>query len=205
VALQPCHPLGLACDKNMSWKVHLLYSRNICYSLIHYIYLLLLYRYWLIPLCHIDPDVSFFGKENHLSEEDKALLHDLGRITNFKAVSDVPAFWSQTDRSEMRAFILNNDDDDGGSGVTKEQPAGKSGVVVTRKSYSSFVINDREVSFAKAIPIPVSPVPRWLWLILRWLLHILLKQHWVMRFFSQLDDNKYAARRKRVRAAYNLH
>ncbi len=167
--------------------------------------MLLLYRYWLIPLCHIDPDVSFFGKENHLSEEDKALLHDLGRITNFKAVSDVPAFWSQTDRSEMRAFILNNDDDDGGSGVTKEQPAGKSGVVVTRKSYSSFVINDREVSFAKAIPIPVSPVPRWLWLILRWLLHILLKQHWVMRFFSQLDDNKYAARRKRVRAAYNLH
>jgi hypothetical protein len=164
-----------------------------CYSL----YVLLLHRYWLIPLCHIDPDVSFFGKENQLSEEDKTLLHDLGRITNFKAVSDVPAFWSQFDRADMRVFILNNDDDDGGNG-------GKSGVVVTRKSYSSFKINDREVSFAKAIPIPVSPVPRWLWLIVRWIFHIPLKQHWFIRFFAQLDDNKYAARRKRVRAAYNL-
>jgi hypothetical protein len=110
----------------------------------------------------------------------------------------------QSDRADMRAFILNNNDDGSGSGGKKGQPAGKSGVVVTRKSYSSFKINDRQVSFAKAIPIPVSPVPRWLWLVLRWLLHILLKQHWVMRFFAQLDDNKYAARRKRVRAAYSL-
>jgi alpha-galactosidase len=143
-------------------------------------------RYWLMSLCHIDPDVSYFGKENNLTDEEKSILHNLGRITNFKAISDIPIFWSAADRADIREFIK--------PGQSK----------IKRINYSTFEIDGNQVSFAKAVPIPTSPLPTWLFSLLRWVFSFLLKQHWVMRFFAYLDDMKYAARRQRARIAYKL-
>jgi alpha-galactosidase len=66
-------------------------------------------RLWLAPAIHIDPDVAYFRtRYNLLTEGQKRLLQDLGRITGYRATSDPPA-WLDPDESAAAINYLSSE------------------------------------------------------------------------------------------------
>ena len=105
-----------------------------------------IHRLWLKSLVNIDPDVLFFrSKYNALKPHENQLLQDLGTITGFKATSDLPQWWTSSEKEKVREFL-------------------ESTPTVEKMSRYGYHIDGREVDFSPAIPIPASnmEVPVWL-------------------------------------------
>ncbi len=95
-----------------------------------------LHRLWLKDLIHVDPDVAYFrSRHNRMTREQVGLLHDLIRITSFKATSDLPHWLTPKERAGLRAFL-------------EEQPE------IEQISRYQFKIDGRLVDFAPTIPLP---------------------------------------------------
>ncbi len=89
-------------------------------------------RLWLSPIVHTDPNVLYFRSNDiHLTPEQKRLLQDLGRITGFKATSDLPAWLSDEERHALHSLLESADE-------------------VKRTGRYTFTINGREVPPASA-------------------------------------------------------
>jgi alpha-galactosidase len=105
-----------------------------------------LHRLWLKPLVHIDPDVLFFRRQwNALTPQESQLLQDLGTLTGFKATSDLPWWWTESEREKVRE-------------VLEAQPK------VQRLNRYHYQIDGRVVDFSAAIPIPTSYMDFPVWL-----------------------------------------
>ena len=105
-----------------------------------------IHRLWLRPLVNIDPDVLYFRSRYHaLKAHEQQLLQDLGRISGFKATSDLPQWMAAKEREALRQFLEAN-------------PTIES---VERYKYR---IDGRAVDFSPAIPIQTSDkkIPIWL-------------------------------------------
>lgn len=106
-------------------------SRNALRTTVH--------RLWLRPLVHTDPDVVYFrSRQNHLSEEQKALLRDLAHIAGFKATSDIPSWLTEAERQALREFLEHQ---------PQIQPIGR----------YLYLLDNRLVDFAPHIALPPSP------------------------------------------------
>ena len=104
-----------------------------------------LHRLWLQLLVHTDPDVIFFrSKHNALKKYEKELLQDLGRISGFKATSDLPQWLTHGERESLREFLESTPE-------------------IQKTSRYQYQIDGRQVDFRPAIPLPASVnVPVWL-------------------------------------------
>jgi len=105
-----------------------------------------IHRLWLKPLVNIDPDVMYFrSKHNSLKLHEQQLLQDLGTLTGFKATSDLPQWWEESEKEKVRDFLTADS------------------TVQKMKRYE-YQIDGREVDFNPAIPIPISNmgIPIWL-------------------------------------------
>ncbi len=93
-------------------------------------------RLWLSPIVHTDPDVLYFrSRETTLTDRQKQMLQDLGRITGFKATSDLPEWLSNEDHAALRGFLQESNS-------------------IKRTGRSTFIIDGREVNFDSALDIP---------------------------------------------------
>ena len=103
-----------------------------------------LHRLWLKPLVNIDPDVMFFrSQHNALEAAEQQLLLDLGTISGFKATSDLPQWMNRSDLDSVRKFL-------------------EADIHVRKISRYKYQLNDREVDFSPAIPLPEHrQVPIW--------------------------------------------
>ncbi len=98
-----------------------------------------LYRLWLQPLVHTDPDVVYFRtRQNRLTPEQKSFLQDLAEVSNFKATSDIPAWLTADEREALRDFF-------------ERRPE------VQKTGRTSYRIGGREVDFGPHIQIPALP------------------------------------------------
>jgi alpha-galactosidase len=96
-------------------------------------------RLWLQPLVHTDPDVVYFrSQNNHLTDEQKALLIALAQICNFKATSDIPAWMTSSECSDLREFL-------------ESEPT------IQKKDRTSYLIANHEVDFSTHIVMPALP------------------------------------------------
>jgi len=105
-----------------------------------------LHRLWLSPLVNVDPDVMFFrSKHNALKSHEKQLLLDLGAISGFKATSDLPWWWNESEREKVRFFLSANPK-------------------VQKLQRYQYQIDEYIVDFSPAIPIQTSDknIPVWL-------------------------------------------
>jgi len=125
-------------------------------------------RLWLAPLLHIDPDVAYFRSKNTtLTPAQNAMLQDLAQVCNFKATSDLPQWWSEAEREQVRQFLT-------------QQPA------VERTGRGTFKLDGREVDFSAALNLPlarrISPAtPVILWG---------GEQKWLIRMLNRLENQK---------------
>ena len=96
------------------------------------------HRLWLKPLVNIDSDVMYFrSRFNALKPHENQLLQDLGRITGFKATSDLPQWWKPSEFERVREFLSADS-------------------TIQKKKRYEFQVDGREVDFTPAIPIPAS-------------------------------------------------
>jgi alpha-galactosidase len=96
-------------------------------------------RLWLKPLVHTDPDVAYFRSvECTLDEAQKALLQDMTYVCEFKATSDLPHWWTDTEREQIRAWLT-------------AEPA------IERTSRATFSLDSRAIDFNPALPLPQPP------------------------------------------------
>lgn len=105
-----------------------------------------IHRLWLSPLVNVDPDVLFFrSKYNWLKPNEKQMLQDLGRITGFKATSDLPQWMSALDLAALRKFL-------------------ESSSSVERLKGYKYQIDQRTTDFSPAVPLQSSAkkIPVWL-------------------------------------------
>lgn len=97
-------------------------------------------RLWLKPLVHTDPDVAYFRAiECTLDEEQKTILQDMTQICEFKATSDLPHWWTDTKREQVRAWLT-------------AEPA------IQRTGRATFSLDGRAVDFSPVLPLPRPPV-----------------------------------------------
>jgi alpha-galactosidase len=128
-------------------------------------------RLWLKPLLHIDPDVAYFRSiECSLTPEQKSLLQDLTEICQFKATSDLPQWWTTSEREQVRAWLETN-------------PAS-----LRRTGPGSFQLDQREVDFSPALELPTAP--RGIDRLLRALYAWGGGQNWIMRNRFKAWKNK---------------
>lgn len=105
-----------------------------------------LHRLWLGPLVHVDPDVMFFrSKYNALEPHENQLLQDLGAITGFKATSDLPGWWKESEKAKVREFLETTP-------------------TVRKMKRYQYRIDGREVDFSPVVPIPASAMEYPVWL-----------------------------------------
>ena len=104
-----------------------------------------LHRLWLQPIVNADPDVMFFrSKHNALKPHEKHLLLNLGALSGFKATSDLPQWMSREDLDTLRVFLETD-------------------YTVRKISRYKFQINDHEVDFSPAMPLPKHRhIPVWI-------------------------------------------
>jgi alpha-galactosidase len=96
-------------------------------------------RLWLAPLVHTDPDVAYFRlKESKLTAKQNAMLQDLAQVCNFKATSDLPQWLTNSERTTLYEFLVN-------------QPQ------VKRIGRDTFQLDGRQVDFSAAMPLPEPP------------------------------------------------
>jgi alpha-galactosidase len=104
------------------------------------------HRLWLQSLVNIDPDVMYFrSRHNVLKPHENQLLQDLGTLTNFRATSDLPRWWKQSEKEKVREFL-------------------KAVPMVQKKKRYEFQVDERDVNFSPAIPIPASNLGFPIWL-----------------------------------------
>jgi alpha-galactosidase len=109
-----------------------------------------IHRLWLKPLVNVDPDVMFFrSRYNWLKPHENQLLQDLGAIARFKATSDLPQWWTASEREKVREFL-------------EADPQ------VQKKTRYKYQIDGRDVDFSPAIPIPVAKINIPVWLAKNW-------------------------------------
>lgn len=90
------------------------------------------HRLWLSSLVQVDPDVAYFRtRYSLLSDTQKRLLADLGRVCGFRGTSDPPAWLDHHELAAMRDFV----------GRTPE---------VRRLGRYRFEVDGREVDFEDA-------------------------------------------------------
>jgi alpha-galactosidase len=104
-----------------------------------------IHRLWLKPIVNIDPDVMFLrSRHNALRPHEKQMLLDLGRVTGFKATSDLPQWMNREDLDSLRGFLEANEN-------------------IRKISQYRFQIDNREVDFGPAIPLPgPRTIPSWI-------------------------------------------
>ncbi len=105
-----------------------------------------IHRLWLNPLVNVDPDVMFFrSRHNSLNAEETQLLTDLGRITGFKATSDLPQWMSPADQEALRSFL-------------------EISPTIRKLGRYQYQIDDRQVDFSSTVPLHLSQknIPVWL-------------------------------------------
>jgi alpha-galactosidase len=97
-----------------------------------------IHRLWLKPLVNIDPDVLYFrSRYNALSPHEQLLLQDLGRVTGFKATSDLPRWLKVSEKEKVREFLSADP-------------------TVQKTMRYKYQIDGRDVDFSPAMPITVS-------------------------------------------------
>lgn len=105
-----------------------------------------IHRLWLSPLVHVDPDVMFFrSKYNALEPHENQLLQDLGTITGFKATSDLPGWWKESEKKKVREFL-------------------ETAPTVQKVKRYQYRIDGRDVDFFPVVPIPTSVMDYPVWL-----------------------------------------
>jgi alpha-galactosidase len=104
-----------------------------------------LHRLWLKPIVNIDPDVMFFrSKYNALKPTEQQLLLDLGTISGFKATSDLPQWMSRKNLDSVHEYL-------------------EADIHVRKISRYKYQLNNREVDFSSAIPLPEHRhIPVWI-------------------------------------------
>jgi alpha-galactosidase len=96
-------------------------------------------RVWLQPLVNTDPDVVYFcGRQNNLTPEQKSLLQDLAQICNFKASSDIPAWLTDSEWSDLCEFLEHKPE-------------------VRKTGRTTYQLDCREVDFGAHIGMPPLP------------------------------------------------
>jgi alpha-galactosidase len=96
-------------------------------------------RLWLKPVVHTDPDVVYFrSKKINLTLNQKLLIRNLAQISNFKATSDIPAWMTDSERADLREFLISE---------PKIQKTGQ----------TSYLIGNHEVDFSSHILMPALP------------------------------------------------
>ena len=95
-------------------------------------------RLWLKSLVHVDPDVAFFHENKSLSPEQKQLFQDLTEICGFKASSDLPSSWTDSEREQVRKWL-----------TTRQESA--------RTGRTAFTVGGRSVDFGPAMDLPPRP------------------------------------------------
>jgi len=94
---------------------------------------------WLQPLVKTDPDVVYFGSQQiNLTPWQKSMLQDLAQICNFKASSDIPAWLTDLERSELREFLESKPE-------------------IRKTGRTAYQIGDHEVDFGPHIGMPSPP------------------------------------------------
>ncbi len=97
-------------------------------------------RLWLSPFVHTDPDVAYFASDkNAMNATQEKMLQNLAQICNYKATSDMPAWWSAEERKYLREFLLKTPRTE-------------------RISRYKFTLAEREVDFSPAMEISL---PKW--------------------------------------------
>ncbi len=100
-------------------------------------------RYWLNQLVDVDPDVVYFrSKHCSLTTEQKRLSQDLGTITGFKAVSDLPDWLNSSDLFSLRSYLETNP-------------------IVDQIDWYRFRLDGREVDFREVIKATKPPSTRY--------------------------------------------
>ena len=105
-----------------------------------------IHRLWLRPIVNVDPDVSFFrSKYNSLKLQEKQLLQDLGTISGFKAISDLPQWLNASEKGSLKKYL-------------------DSTPVVQKRGRYEFQINRHIADFNAAVPLQTSKakIPVWL-------------------------------------------
>jgi alpha-galactosidase len=98
-----------------------------------------LHRLWLAPLLHTDPDVVYFRtRQNDLTAEQRSLVQNLALICNFKATSDVPAWLTDAERTDLRTFL---------DSVPSVKKIGE----------MAYHVGDTDVDFSPFIHLPPTP------------------------------------------------
>jgi len=93
-------------------------------------------RLWLSPLVYTDPDVAYFASRNNtMTGNQEQMLQDLALICDYKAISDLPSWLRESERTELKTFL---------------QKTPKS----VKKGRYQYICDDREVDFSEAMPIP---------------------------------------------------
>ena len=96
-------------------------------------------RLWLKPIIHIDPDVAYFRSvECTISPKQKSMLADMAQVCQFKATSDLPHWWTDFEREQVRNWLTAEPE-------------------IERTSPTTFIIDGREADFSLALPLPKPP------------------------------------------------
>lgn len=136
------------------------------------------HRLWLKPLAHIDPDVEYFeSKENSLEDEHKKQLQDLALICDFKATSDLPQWMTESEREQVREFLLDSPE-------------------VTQTGRYTYQLDDRIVDFSSAAALP--PLPTGFQAVWGNFLGWLGDWKFVLRIIKFLDDRNLKKRISRI-------
>ncbi len=140
-ALGLCDGMRIGPDVAADWEVHrdavLLYNpttpsaKNAIRTTIN--------RLWLAPLVQTDPDVAYFrSKACQLKSEQKQMLQDLAQICGFKATSDLPQWWTKSERESTRIWLEKQSK-------------------IVRTGRTTFILDDRLVDFSSAEYLSKTP------------------------------------------------
>ncbi len=98
-----------------------------------------LHRLWLAPLLHTDPDVVYFrSRVNGLTQEQRLLLQNLAEVCDFKATSDIPSWWTEAEREQLREFFAHRPE-------------------VRKTGRAAYQVGDQSVDFGPHIRMPSLP------------------------------------------------
>ena len=95
-------------------------------------------RLWLKSLVHVDPDVAFFHECKSLTAEQRQLFQDLTEICGFKATSDLPSSWTESERARVREWLTHQRES-------------------SRIDRTRFTVEGRSVDFSPAMDLPPRP------------------------------------------------
>ena len=120
-------------------------------------------RLWLKPLVHMDPDVAFFHENKALRPEQKQLFQDLTEVCGFKATSDPPFLWTDSEREQVRKWL-----------TTPQESV--------RTGRYTFTVGNRIVDFTSAMDLP--PRPSGFAIIERAVISWLAEQMWALKIWD---------------------